>query len=209
MSRLTYPIVHYTFYILLNFPQLLNGKSFDFAEEFQAAKEAQFNRHTEDSIETLQWAVQLTTANLTESKHDLETFFNDLGLQYHHSVGGNKNWIVIGHPLHAKLHSSLSDIHTYVHNNYTTMHSPSISSHNDRSTAEVIHHMFKRSLEQQHDINDEQWQHLVSDVETTLHKHPRIQRFRMQHVKFRHKRSVHFKDPEFRKQWHLVSALVL
>ena len=203
---------------ILQIQNIVDGAGFNLAEKFQNSKEIVRNISTtdssSDSIQILQWAVELDVEHIARYESDLRLLLKGLDLELHlEPIGSHKNWILIDHPLHVRIQSSLRDIHDRVHNtstsdsSYGNDYKQQFTNPVRPNRIQAIRSLFKRSLMNDHGIDERTWRNLVIDTERKLHKHPYIKRYRLQKAKFRQKRSLHFNDPDFQYQWHLVSGL--
>lgn len=178
------------------------------------------SQNKDNSISTLQWAVKLNLeldVQSNSSEYLVKELADALNLNFHGSIGGINNWFVVSHARHTEVHASLFEIHDtvrYSPNGTSREHwakgknYPLNLDHTNNTSSflvQQIREIYKDTLLQKHGIDDAQLQQIVDTTERELWAHPHVKHFIAQRVKLRSKRSIHFDDPAFSRQWHLVS----
>ena len=177
-------------------------------------------------LDTLSWVVKINTPLLSFISFQRSPGLSqtadgvaaDIGLINDGTVGHFPDVYMFTHPHH---HRAISHHHYQQINN---IHSQTISysGHSGRSSHHAEAHINKTTQSSPHSdewdrvggewdtiFNGDTWDHIIQDVQERLDSHDSVEWYTRQSVRRRTKRSLHFNDPKYTEQWHLVSYMVM
>ena len=168
------------------------------------------NHHSHSHIKTLSWAVIISPEEThdivdtvlhylklsTTDTTDADVVASELGLINRGQIAQFTDHFLFEHDFHSKTVSSLNEL-SAGHADYSVPTFDKLISH----------------LNNSHSISQESWDHTLTLIEDRMELHPRVARFFRQFIRARKKRrnhgssssTIHFDDPAYIKQWHLVS----